>query len=44
VPPPPFARDDPALQRLPLHVHRPDFDELLRVRVWLEHGCLELPR
>jgi len=44
APPPPFARDDAALQRLPLHVHRPDFDELLRVRNWLEHGRLELPR
>ncbi|MBX3464648.1 MAG: hypothetical protein KF830_15875 [Planctomycetes bacterium] len=43
APPPPFGRDDPALRRLPLHVHRPDFAELQRVRGWLEHGELELP-
>lgn len=43
TPAPPFARDAAALQRLPLHVHRPDFDELLRVRTWLQHGQLELP-
>lgn len=41
-PAPPFAREATALQRLPLHVHRPDFDELLRVRGWLEHGRLVL--
>jgi hypothetical protein len=40
---PPFARDAACLQRVPLHVHRPDFDELLRVRTWLEHGRLQLP-
>ena len=43
-PPPPFAADDPRLERVPMHVHRPDFAELLRVRRWLEHGRLELPR
>jgi len=42
-PPPPFARGDAALQRVPMHVHRPDFEELLRVRGWLCHGRLELP-
>lgn len=41
-PPPPFRRDDPRLQRVPMHVHRPDFAELLRVRGWLRHGRLEL--
>lgn len=43
-PPPPFDRDDRACSRLPLHVHRPDHGELLRVRGWLELGELELPR
>ena len=42
-PPPPFRRDDPRLQRVPMHVHRPDFAELKRVRGWLMHGRLELP-
>ena len=42
-PPPPFGRDDPAVQRVPMHVHRPDFAELQRVRGWLRHGRLELP-
>lgn len=42
-PPPPFARDEPALQRIPMHVHAPDFAELRRVRGWLRHGRLELP-
>ncbi|MCK5943152.1 MAG: hypothetical protein KAI24_14325 [Planctomycetes bacterium] len=42
-PPPPFARDDGRLQRLPLHVHRPDHDELLRVRRALQVGRVELP-
>lgn len=42
-PPPPFRRDDPAVQRVPMHVHRPDFAELKRVRGWLRHGRLELP-
>lgn len=42
-PPPPFERGDPRLQRLPMHVHRPDFAELQRVRGWLCHGRLELP-
>ena len=41
-PAPPFDRGDPITQRLPLHVHRPDHGELLRVRGWLEHGLLEL--
>ncbi len=43
-PPPPFDRDDTILQRLPMHVHRPDFAELRRVRGWLCHGRLELPQ
>ncbi|MDO8348593.1 MAG: hypothetical protein Q7T30_00035 [Planctomycetota bacterium] len=42
-PPPPFRRDDARLQRVPMHVHRPDHGELLRVRGWLMHGRLELP-
>jgi hypothetical protein len=42
-PPPPFARDDARLQRVPMHVHRPDFAELKRVHGWLRHGRLELP-
>ena len=42
-PPPPFARGDSLVQRVPMHVHRPDFAELLRVRGWLAHGRLELP-
>lgn len=42
-PPPPFARDDATLQRVPIHVHRPDHEELLRVRRWLLRGCVELP-
>lgn len=42
-PAPPFVRDDPRLQRVPMHVHRPDFAELLRVRRWLGIGRLELP-
>ena len=42
-PAPCFSRDAPELQRLPMHVHRPDFDELLRVRAWLERGRMELP-
>ncbi|MBL9078199.1 MAG: hypothetical protein JNL08_11885 [Planctomycetes bacterium] len=41
-PAPPFAADDACLERLPLHVHRPDHAELLRVRGWLEHGELVL--
>jgi hypothetical protein len=40
---PPFEPRDVRLQRLPVHVHRPDFAELLRVRVWLGRGRLELP-
>lgn len=42
-PAPPFGRDDPGLQRIPMHVHRPDFAELLRVWRWLGSGRLELP-
>jgi hypothetical protein len=42
-PAPPFARDDPRLQRVPMHVHRPDFAELQRVRRWLGSGRLEVP-
>lgn len=43
-PAPPFARDAAELQRVPMHVHAPDFTELRRVRGWLRHGRLELPR
>ena len=39
----PLDRQDPRLQRVPMHVHRPDHEELLRVRRWLVHGRLELP-
>lgn len=42
-PAPPFARGDAAVQRVPMHVHRPDFEELLRVRRWLGSGRVELP-
>lgn len=42
-PSPPFRRDDPRLQRVPMHVHRPDFAELRRVHAWLGRGRLELP-
>jgi hypothetical protein len=42
-PPPPFASGDPRLQRVPMHVHRPDFAELMRVHRWLGEGRLELP-
>ncbi len=42
-PPPPLRRDAATLQRVPMHVHRPDFAELLRVRGWLLHGRVELP-
>jgi len=42
-PPPPFGRHDDVLQRVPMHVHRPDHEELLRVRAWLCRGRLELP-
>jgi len=40
-PPPPFPRDE-AL-RIPIHVHRPDFNELVRVRRRLEWGRIERP-
>lgn len=43
TPAPPFARDAAFLQRIPMHVHRPDHQELLRVRAWLCRGRLELP-
>jgi hypothetical protein len=42
-PPPPLPRDDRRLRRIPLHVHVPDFRELLRVRARLGRGRLELP-
>ncbi|MFY9344936.1 MAG: hypothetical protein WAT39_20755 [Planctomycetota bacterium] len=42
-PPPPFGRSDANVQRVPMHVHRPDFAELQRVHGWLTHGRLELP-
>ncbi|HEU4418665.1 MAG TPA: hypothetical protein VFT55_06975 [Planctomycetota bacterium] len=41
-PPPPFARSDANVQRVPMHVHRPDFAELQRVHGGLAHGRLEL--
>lgn len=41
-PPPPFARDDRALRRVPRHVHVPDFAELLAVRGFLGAGRVEL--
>lgn len=42
-PAPPFGRDDDRLQRVAMHVHRPDHDELLRVRRRMMAGRLELP-
>lgn len=33
--PPPFSKDDPRLRKVPLDVHRPDLEELLRVA---KHG------
>lgn len=42
-PKPPFARDAASLQRIPVHVHRPGYDELLRVRGLLCRGSVELP-
>lgn len=43
-PGPPFSRNANELQKVPIHVHRPDHEELLRVRAWLERGSVELPR
>lgn len=40
---PPFLADQHLRQRVPMHVHRPDFAELLRVHAWLRQGRLELP-
>ena len=37
-PRPGFARDDARLQRLGMHVHRPDHEELLRVRGRMQRG------
>lgn len=42
-PKPPFSRDANELQKVPIHVHRPDHEELLRVRAWLMRGSVELP-
>ena len=42
-PKPVFARDARELQRLPFHVHRPDYEELLRVRRMLLTGRVDLP-
>lgn len=42
-PPPPFAVTDPGSVRIPIHVHRPDHAELLRVRATLAWGHVELP-
>ncbi|MEC9046795.1 MAG: hypothetical protein VYA51_02190 [Planctomycetota bacterium] len=44
TPPPPFGREDARTQRLPLHVHRPDHEELLRVRQRMSFGSVALPR
>lgn len=41
-PAPSFARDDERLQRLRLHVHRPEHDELLRVRRRMLVGCVDV--
>jgi hypothetical protein len=41
-PPPPFTRDDPRLSRIPLHVHVPDHEELLRVHRTLARGRIEV--
>jgi hypothetical protein len=41
-PAPPWG-DPASVQRVPMHVHRPDHAELLRVRSWLARGRLELP-
>jgi len=43
TPPPPFERDDARLQRLSMHVHRPDHEELLRVRRRMRAGRVEWP-
>ncbi|MBK8099658.1 MAG: hypothetical protein IPK26_21340 [Planctomycetes bacterium] len=43
TPPPPFPRDGAGVRRIPLHVHVPDHQELLRVRRWLGQGRLEVP-
>jgi hypothetical protein len=42
-PKPVFARDAAELQRIPTHIHRPDHEELLRVRAWLVRGHVEVP-
>lgn len=42
-PPPPFQKGDPMLVRIPMHVHRPDHAELLRVHGELAVGRLDLP-
>jgi len=43
-PEPPFERDDARLERLPIHVHRPDHEELLAVRQWIESGRIDPAR
>ena len=43
APPPPFLREDLRLRRLPLHVHRPDHEELLRIRRQMLAGRVVLP-
>ena len=37
-PSPPFAKSDPRLARIGMHVHEPRFEELLRVRRFLTEG------
>lgn len=38
----PFERKEESLRRIPMHVHQPDHQELLRVRQALCRGALEL--
>jgi hypothetical protein len=40
---PPFSKDDPRITKVPLDVHRPDLEELLRVQKILERGRWEGP-
>ncbi|GEM_PF-2618138 len=39
-PPFPFAKEDPRLRRLPIHVHEPRWEELKRVKAWTERGWM----
>ena len=42
-PGPPFVKRDPIVTRIPLHVHRPDHEELMRVHRLLANGRVDLP-